>query len=92
MDAALTGSCPGLRGSEPDIQARVAVGPVFFRLGSELAAVKWAMLLGVKVKSRFTLLGARKPYAEEVGHTRKGWCAWVWSPPPPGLSKEPGER
>ena len=35
---------------------------------------------------------AKKPYAEAVGHGRRSWCAWVWSPLPPGLSKEPGER
>ena len=34
----------------------------------------------------------RKPYAEAAGHGRRGWCARVWSPPPPGLSKESGER
>ena len=27
-----------------------------------------------------------------VGHDSRDWCAWVWSPLPPGLSKEPGER
>ena len=35
---------------------------------------------------------ARKPYAEAVGHGRRGWRAQVRSPPPPGLSKEPGQR
>ena len=35
---------------------------------------------------------AKKPYAEAVGHGRRGRCARVWSPPPPGLSKEPSER
>ena len=35
---------------------------------------------------------ARKPCAEAAGHGRRGWCARVWPPPPPGLSKEPGER
>ena len=35
---------------------------------------------------------ARKPYVESAGHGRRGWCAQVWSPPPPGLSKESGER
>ena len=30
--------------------------------------------------------GARKSFAEAAGHGRRGWCARVWSPPPPGLS------
>ena len=48
----------------------------------------------VAVKSSQGLLfsEARKPCAEAAGHGRRGWCARVWSPPPPGLSKESGER
>ena len=36
-----------------------------------------------QVNSRFLFMEARKPYAEAAGHGRRGWCAWVWSPPPP---------
>ena len=41
---------------------------------------------GAKSKSSQGLLfsEARKPYAEAVGHGRRGRCARVWSPPPPG--------
>ena len=35
---------------------------------------------------------ARKQCAEAGGHRRTGWCARVWSLPPPGLSKESGDR
>ena len=47
-----------------------------------------------EIKSSQVLLfsEARKPFAEAAGHGRRGWCARVWSPPPPGLSKESGER
>jgi hypothetical protein len=34
----------------------------------------------------------RKPFAETLGHGHGDQCAWVWSPLPPGLSKEPGRR
>ena len=41
---------------------------------------------GNKVKSSQGLLfsEARKPRAEAAGHGRRGRCARVWSPPPPG--------
>ena len=48
-----------------------------------------------QVKSSQGLLfsEAKKPHAEVSGHGPGGWCAWAtWSPPPPSLSREPGER
>ena len=46
-----------------------------------------------KVKSRFTLLGGKKAICRGSGPDwRAGAGARVWSPLPPGLSKESGER
>ena len=54
---------------------------------------EWGMRVGAVKSSQGLLFSeARKPCAEAAGHGRRGWCARVWSPPPPGLSKESGER
>ena len=46
-----------------------------------------------QVKSRFTLLGGKKAICRGSGPDwRAGAGARVWSPLPPGLSKESGER
>ena len=46
-----------------------------------------------QVKSRFTLLGGKKAICRGSGpDSRAGAGARVWSPLPPGLSKESGER
>ena len=57
-----------------------------------LSPTALAKLVKVKSSQGLHFLEAKKPYAEAAGHGRRGWCARVWSPPPPGLSKEFGER
>ena len=44
------------------------------------------LLCQVKSSQGLIFSEARKPYAEAVGHGRRGSCAWVWSPPPPDWS------
>ena len=64
--------------------------------GSALAPVYSKQNLTVvfcQVKSRFTLLGGKKAICRGSGPDwRAGAGARVWSPLPPGLSKESGER
>ena len=61
-------------------------------LGGSLASTLWGSCK-VKVKSRFTLLGGKKAICRGSGPDwRAGAGARVWSPLPPGLSKESGER
>ena len=85
------------RGGGPRAQELVRVGvvPTTHR-ALERARLEVSQLLVAlcQVKSSQGLLfsEARKPCAEAAGHGRRGWCARVWSPPPPGLSKESGER
>ena len=62
-------------------------------LGKHCCKAERAPGVGAQVKSRFTLLGGKKAMCRGGGSRAQGlWCARVWSPPPPGLSKEPGER